>query len=82
MKLEEQPEELFMQYFKYDGFSKAGESENEMMDSLPVVMKAMFVLADLDPTLASGYCVVFFMCFCCFKRTNRLNGRFFTGTTC
>jgi len=54
---------IYVGMVKYDGFSKAGESANEMMDSLPAAMKAMFGIGDLDLALASGYYVVFFMYF-------------------
>jgi ABC-2 type transport system permease protein len=48
---------------KYDGFSAAGESASEMMDSLPPAMKAIFGIGDLDLALVSGYYIVFLMYF-------------------
>lgn len=54
---------IYVGMVKYDGFSKAGESANEMMAALPPAMKAMFGLGDLDLAVASGYYVVFFMYF-------------------
>jgi len=48
---------------KYDGFQKAGESANEMMDALPPAMKVVFGIGNLDLAAASGYYVVFFMYF-------------------
>lgn len=54
---------IYVGMVKYDGFSKAGQSANEMMDALPKAMKAMFGLGDLDLAVASGYYVVFFFYF-------------------
>ncbi len=54
---------IYVGMVKYDGFSKAGESANEMMASLPPAMKAMFGLGDLDLAVASGYYVIFLMYF-------------------
>ncbi len=54
---------IYVGMIKYDGFSKAGESANEMMASLPPAMKAMFGLGDLDLAVASGYYVIFLMYF-------------------
>ncbi|MBI9011115.1 MAG: ABC transporter permease subunit [Clostridiales bacterium] len=54
---------IYVGMVKYDGFSKAGESANEMLASLPTAMKAIFGIGDLDLALASGYYIVFLMYF-------------------
>lgn len=54
---------IYVGMVKYDGFSKAGESANEMMDSLPTAMKAIFGVGDLDLAVISGYYIVFLMYF-------------------
>lgn len=54
---------IYVGMVKYDGFSKAGESANEMFASLPPAMKALFGVGNLDLAVASGYYVVFFMYF-------------------
>lgn len=54
---------IYVGMIKYDGFAKAGDSANEMMDALPDAMKSMFGIGELDLALASGYYVVFFLYF-------------------
>lgn len=54
---------IYVGMVKYDGYSKAGESANEMMENLPAAMKAVFGIGDLDLALASGYYIVFLMYF-------------------
>lgn len=54
---------IYVGMIKYDGFSKAGQSANEMFASLPPAMKALFGVGNLDLAVASGYYVVFYMYF-------------------
>lgn len=54
---------IYVGMIKYEGFSNAGNSANELMDSLPDAFKAIMGLGELNLALISGYYVVFFFYF-------------------
>lgn len=54
---------IVMGMMKYEGFSKTGESINELMATMPEALKAMFGLGAFNLTEVRGYYGVFFMYF-------------------
>ncbi|MFZ7133621.1 MAG: ABC transporter permease subunit [Eubacteriales bacterium] len=54
---------IYVGMMKYDGLSKTGESVNELFQSLPEGMKAMFGVGELDLTTIGGFYSVFFLYF-------------------
>lgn len=54
---------VYVGMMKYDGFSKAGESANELFEALPKALKVIMGMNNLDLALISGYYVIFFMYF-------------------
>lgn len=54
---------IAMGMMKYEGFSKTGESINDLMATMPEALKAMFGLGAFNLTEVRGYYGVFFMYF-------------------
>jgi len=54
---------IYVGMIKYEGYSKVGETANELFDTLPIAVKAVLGIGNMDLALASGYYVVFFLYF-------------------
>ncbi|MCM1989860.1 ABC transporter permease subunit [Oceanirhabdus seepicola] len=54
---------ISMGMVEYSGFSKMGSEVNEMMDSLPNVMRSMFGINKIDLTSVGGFYSMFFIYF-------------------
>ncbi len=54
---------IYTGMIKYEGFADTGQSMNDMIDSLPEVLKSTLGIKGLDLTSASGYYIMFFLYF-------------------